>query len=252
MGWLIAYNYGRTRDYISGGSIAFSSWSGNRSINGNNRPDISLSDNDIPNRLIANINYRTEIGKNAAIQFSLFSQTQNQGRLTYTYTGDMNGDGVSGNDLMYVPKDQSEMNFVAVPGLTIQDQKNGLDAYINQDKYLSSRRGKYAERNGGILPYVTRFDVSVMVELFGNVNKNRHTIQLRGDIFNFGNMLKSNAGIGYTVNTTSPLAAKGVDANGVPVFALNSFNNNYTYTTWRKGTSIADVWQAQLGIRYIF
>jgi len=258
LGWLLAYNYGRTRDYISGGSIAFSSWSGNRTVNGNNRPDISLSDNDVPNRVIANINYRTELGKNAAIQFSLFSQTQNQTvsafqtRFSYAYTGDYNGDGVSGNDLIYVPKDQSEMNFVAAGGFTVQQQKDAFDAYINQDKYLSSRRGKYAERNGGILPYVTRFDVSVMVELFGNINKNRHTIQLRGDIFNFGNLINPAAGVGYSVNSTSVLAAKGVDTNGNPVSSFNSFNGGLNYTTWRKGTTIFDVWQAQFGIRYIF
>ncbi len=252
LGWLVAYNYGRARDYITGGSIAFSSWSGNRSINGNNRPDIAFSDNDNPNRVIANVNYRTELGKNAAIQFSLFSQTQNQGRITYTYTGDLNGDGVSGNDLLYVPKDQSEMNFTNLAGYTIQQQKDAFDAYINQDKYLSTRRGKYAERNGGLLPYVTRFDISVMVELFGNINKNRHTIQLRGDIFNFGNMLNSASGVGYAFNSTNVLAAKGVDANGVPVYTFNTFNSGLTYSTYRKGTSIVDTWQAQLGIRYIF
>lgn len=252
LGWMVAYNYGRTRDYISGGSIAFSSWSGNRSINGNNRPDIAFSDNDIPNRVIANINYRTEIGKNAAIQFSLFNQTQNQGRLTYAYTGDYNGDGVSGNDLIYIPKDQSEMNFVASGGFTPQQQKDAFDAYISQDKYLSQNRGKYAQRNGGVLPYVTRFDISVMVELFGNVNKNRHTIQLRADIFNFGNMLNPAWGVGYTVNSTNVLAAKGVDANGVPVTSFNTFNSGINYTTYRKGTGILDVWQAQLGVRYIF
>ncbi len=251
-GWMLAYNYGRSRDYLSGGSIAFSSWSGNRTVNGNNRPDISNSDNDIPNRFIANFNYRTEIGKNAAIQFSLFGQSQNQGRLTYTYSGDLNGDGISGNDLLYVPRDQSEMNFINQTGSTIQQQKDAFDAYINQDSYLSTRRGKYAERNGGLLPYVTRFDISVMVELFGAISKNRHTIQLRGDIFNFGNMLNPSSGVGYSVNNTAVLAARGVNANGVPVATMNNFNNTLNYTTYRKGTTIFDVWQAQLGIRYIF
>jgi hypothetical protein len=252
LGWMVAYNYGRTRDYLTGGSIAFSSWRDNRSVNGNNRPDLAYSDFDIPNRVIANINYRTEIGKNAALQLSLFSQTQNQGRLTYTYSGDYNGDGLSGNDLIYIPRNQSEMNFVAAGGFTVQQQKDAFEAYINQDKYLNSHRGKYAERNGGILPYVTRFDVSVMVELFSNVSGNRHTIQLRGDIFNFGNLLNPAAGVGYSVNNTNILAAKGVDANGVPVASFNTFNNGINYTTYRKGTSLLDVWQAQFGIRYIF
>ena len=34
-------------------------------------------------------------------------------RLSYTFAGDMNGDSISANDLIYIPRDQSEMNFSA-------------------------------------------------------------------------------------------------------------------------------------------
>ena len=33
---------------------------------------------------------------------------------SYVFAGDMNGDGGSGNDLIYIPRDASEMNFSAV------------------------------------------------------------------------------------------------------------------------------------------
>ncbi|MFX6031652.1 hypothetical protein ABTE99_18940, partial [Acinetobacter baumannii] len=82
--------------------------------------------------------------------------------------------------------------------------------------------------------------------------KNRHTIQLRADIFNIGNMINHNSGVGYTFNTTQPLSAAGVDANGAPLFRMNRINNSLYYTTTRKGTSLSDVWSAQFGIRYIF
>ena len=36
------------------------------------------------------------------------------GNTSYVFAGDMNGDGGSGNDLIYIPRDQSEMNFAAV------------------------------------------------------------------------------------------------------------------------------------------
>ena len=170
----------------------------------------------------------------------------------------MNGDGTSSNDLIYVPRDQSEMNFLALaasstaPAATIQEQKDAFDAYINQDPYLKSRRGKYAERNGLLLPYLVRFDFSTQLELFRNIGKNRHTIQLRADIFNIGNMISPADGVSYFVNTFNPLAAAGVDANGVPVFRMNRVNNSINYATYRKGTSVLDVWSAQFGIRYIF
>ena len=258
LGWMVAYNFARARDYSSPGSIASSSFTGIRSVNGNNYPDMAYSDNEIRNRVIGNVNYRIELGKTAALQFSLYGQSQNQGRATYTYSGDMNGDGTSSNDLIYVPRDQSEMNFLALaanstaPAATIQEQKDAYDNYINQDPYLKSRRGKYAERNGLLLPYLVRFDFSTQLELFRNIGKNRHTIQLRADIFNIGNMINPAEGVSYFVNTFNPLAAAGVDANGVPVFRMNRVNNNINYATYRKGTSVLDVWSAQFGIRYIF
>ena len=35
---------------------------------------------------------------------------------SYVFAGDMNGDGAAGNDLIYIPRNTSEMNFTAFPG----------------------------------------------------------------------------------------------------------------------------------------
>ncbi len=257
LGWMVAYNFGYSRDFINPGSIAASSWTGNRSVNGNNRPDIAYSDYDVRNRLIANLNYRKELSKSVAIQFSLFYEGRNQGRFSYTYAQDMNGDGISGNDLMYIPKNTSEMKFenYAINGVTQTQamQQAAFENYISQDKYLAGRRGEYAERNGVLMPTINKFDISAMVELFRNMGKQRHTIQLRADIFNVGNLLNPNSGVGYVVNTSSPLSFRGVDnTTNLPVFRMAAVSNNINYSTYRKGTSITDVWQAQFGIRYIF
>lgn len=226
LGWMVAYNFSSAKDYLSAGSIASSSWTGMRSVNGNNRPDLAFSDNDIRNRWITNINYRFELGKTAALQVSLFGQIQNQGRFSYTYSGDMNGDNVTGNDLIYVPRNQSEMNFVANGAITVQQQKDAFDAYINQDEYLSKRRGQYAERNGALQPTLARFDLSVKLELFRNIGGNRNTIQLTGDIFNIGNMLNPKYGVADVINNSSPLGINAVDVNGVPSFRMNTATVN--------------------------
>jgi Carboxypeptidase regulatory-like domain len=257
LSWFAAYTFTRARDYMTPGSIAFSSWSGIQSVRGNNNTDMAFSDNEIRNRVIGNVNYRVELGKSAALQFSLYGQSQNQGRFSYTYSGDMNGDGLSGNDLLYIPRNTAEMNFLPITSgasvvATVQEQVTAFEAYINQDAYLSKNRGKYAERNGALLPYIVRFDFSTQLELFRNIGKNRHTIQLRADIFNIGNLFNSAWGVSNFVNTFNPLAAAGVDANGAPIFRMNRVNNSLNYTTYRKGTGFGDVWQGQLGIRYIF
>jgi len=255
--WMVAYNYGSTRDFMSAGSIGFSSWRDMRSVRGNNSVDISFSDNDTRHRVIGNLNYRVELAKAVGLQFSLGMQSQNQGRVSYSMSGDMNGDGIQNNDLIYIPRNKSEMNFeqytLSGTTFTVQQQQDAFEKFIQQDGYLRDNRGNYAERNGLLLPMVTRFDLSTMVEIFRNIGKQRHTIQLRADIFNVGNLISSKWGVGYTVNTSQPLAARGFNpATGVPVYRMNTVNNSLDYTTTRRGTGLIDVWQAQFGIRYSF
>ena len=75
---------------------------------------------------------------------------------SYVFAGDMNGDGGSGNDLIYIPRDTSEMNFVSssrprtAVTFTAAEQAAAFEAYIKQDKYLSKHRGEYAERGGAV------------------------------------------------------------------------------------------------------
>jgi hypothetical protein len=168
----------------------------------------------------------------------------------------MNGDGLNGNDLLYIPRNTAVMNFLSSTAngvtFTADQQRAAFEAYIMQDEYLKNNRGKVAERNGVLQPYIVRFDFSTQLELFRNIGKNRHTIQLRADIFNIGNLLNSAWGVSNFVNTFNPLAAAGVDANGIPQFRMNRVNNSIDYTTYRKGTGLGDVWQGQLGLRYIF
>ena len=250
LNWMVAYNFGRARDYMQAGSIAFNSWTSTRTVNGNNSPEFAFSDNDLRHRFIGNLSYRKEIAKTVALQVSLFGQIQNQGRFSYSYSGDMNGDGISGNDLMYIPKDNSafEMNFeqytVTINNvstvITAQAQRDAFEAFIQQDSYLRKNRGKYAQRNGVNQPLLARFDLSAMLEVFRNIGKNRNTIQFRADIFNIGNMLNSKWGVVDVINNGSPVAARPA-VNNVPVFRMNLVNNSLNYKTYRKGTQIDDV-----------
>lgn len=255
LSWMLAYNFGKTKDFSSASTIAFSSFTSTRTVNGNNRPENSYGDNDITHRIIGNITYRKELAKTVALQVSLYGQSQNMGRFSYAYSNDMNGDGISGNDLIYIPANQNEMNFDPITGsnpFTVQQQKDAFEAYIENNSYLKNHRGQVAQRNGVLMPMLTRFDLSAMVEIFHNFGKQRHTLQIRADLFNIGNMLNNKWGVAHVINTSAPLAYARVDANGVPYFRMNTVNSSLQYETYRKGTSIVDVWQGQLGVRYIF
>ncbi|MCC9169099.1 TonB-dependent receptor [Pontibacter harenae] len=259
---LLAYNFGEAKDLISAGSTAGGSYNGIRSVNGNNYPELAFSNNDQRHRVIGSVSYRKEYAGFGATQISIFSEARTQNRFSYTYNGDMNGDGIFGNDLLFVPNRGSDLNFLPITGrdadgntvtlYTPEQQAAAFDAYIAQDEYLSSRRGQYAERNGAIMPWVYQTDLSLVQEFFVNVAGKRNTLQLRGDIFNVGNMINSNWGVYNRVLQTSPLTAAGVNAAGVPQYRLQTLNGQPIANTFDTSAGINDVWRAQIGVRYIF
>ncbi len=112
----------------------------------------------------------------------------------------MNGDGFSGNDLIYIPKDTGEMNFATFTHtngrvFTAAEQAAAFEAYIQQDPYLSEHRGEYAERGGLFMPMFNRMDLSFIQDVFRNIGGKRNSGQFRLDVTNFGNLLNSDWGV---------------------------------------------------------
>jgi len=167
----------------------------------------------------------------------------------------MNGDGGTSNDLIYVPRDASEMNFLPITGstpFTVAQQQAAWDAYINQDPHLSTRRGQYALRGGLILPQVTRMDLSVSQDLSAMFAGKKNSLQVRLDILNFTNMINSDWGLSQSVINTQPLIPAGATAGGAPQYRMRVVNGQLLSETFQKNASTGDVWRMQLGLRYTF
>jgi hypothetical protein len=256
----VAYTYTDARNTVDPGSIAFGSWATNAIPNDPNRAPLAFSANAVPHRIIASGTYRVEYGGNMATQISLFFQGQQQGRFSYTYEGDMNGDGVSNNDLMYIPNRASELRFLPVTvgtganarTFTPAEQAAAFDAFIEQDPYLRTRRGKYAERNGALFPFVYRADLSVIQEFFFDIGGKRNTLQLRADIFNFMNLISDSFGVGWQRTDPFVLSSAGTAPDGTPQFRMRTVNNQLISTSFERSAGLGDLWAAQFGIRYIF
>ena len=258
---MLAYNYAVAKDLFSAGSIAFSSWSGYPSVNGNNRPDLTFSDNDLRHRIIGGFSYKIPEGKIGSTMISLFMQSSDIGNATFAVSGDLNGDGISGNDLMYIPNSATNLKFadvtvnkIVIPAATQQQQ---LEAFINGTDYLSSRRGQYAERNGWVLPFLTTFDLAIAQNFNIPISATKtNQIQVRLDMYNLGNFINNSWGVGNSF-LTAPLQFNKYDAaTNQPVYTLrtayyNSANVFPTSATAARA-GLADVWQLQLGVRYIF
>lgn len=225
-----------------------------------NKPELSYAGYIVPDRIIAGISFRKEYLKHFATSVSLFYEGSIQGTYSYTYGGDLNRDGQN-NDLIYVPKDASEITFTdfTYSGVvyTAKQQSDIFFRYIEQDKYLSSRRGQYAERNGARLPWRGQFDFRFAQDIFTDVLGKKNTIQFTVDIFNFGNLLNKEWGAFDAVNAPGILVptntAALVSGGAVrPTFRLQTDRNQPVTSTFRDVNSITSTYYMQFGLRYIF
>lgn len=257
----VAYSYGVSKDITSNpGEIAANAFQTLPNAGNPNAPSLSYADHDLKHRLIGALSYSKAFKSNMETNFGLFfSRVQGGpgevigevgGRYSYTYAGDMNRDGISGNDLMYIPASASEIILVPMAGdsRTTTQLWNDLNAFIEQDPYLSANRGKIAERNGAILPAFGQIDLKIAQDVMFK----KHKLQLSFDVLNLGNLLNSDWGVRSNVNTRTPLTFAGYNAQGEPTFNFPLYGGQPLSSTFGKETTIRSRWQAQFGIRYVF
>jgi hypothetical protein len=248
-----AYTYYTAENTVDPGSIASGSWFGNPVSGDPNNPGLGYSAQG--QRFFVAGSYRLEYLKFGATTFSAFFEGLTQGAASYTFSGDLNGDGGTNNDLVYVPRNTSEMNFVAITGsvpFTAEQQAAAWEAYINQDEYLSSRRGQYAERGGRVGPWVWRLDFAVAQDLFTNLGGGRHSLQFRADILNFTNLLSSDWGVGQRLINSQPLISRGADSQGRASYQMRVVNNQLLSKSLESTASETDVYRVQFSLRYSF
>ncbi len=265
---MVAFTHSEAKNLVDGaGDQASSAWNGNANVNGANSKEMSYTSYVTPNKFISSVSYRFEYLKSMATSVSVFYEGGAQGRFSYVYSSNFVRDGAGSNNLIYIPRDASEISFV---DQTVKDaagasvlwtaaaQSASFFKYIDQDKYLKERKGKYAERNGALLPWRNSFDAKIMQEFFIKVGGKRNTIQVSLDILNVGNLINKNWGIADYYNQNNiltPTNTANVTYNGVvrPTFRLNPYLSNTMLTeTFRNNVSYGSTYSMQLGIRYIF
>ncbi|MCW5921306.1 MAG: TonB-dependent receptor [Saprospiraceae bacterium] len=263
-----AYTYGESKDLTSNlSAIAATSWTTNQIPNSPNEPVLSWSNYDLRHRVLASASYRFELFNHIGVTLAAFWNAQRGGslfsdaaaisppntRYSFTYGGDLNGDGIQGNDLIYIPRDRNDINLVSLTtgGVTFtpDEQWTALNAFIEQDEYLSANRGRVMERNGGVFPWFNKLDIRGAVDLFTNVGGKQNKLQFTCDILNFGNMLNPEWGVLKTLRTANPIQFAGYETGtDKPRFTFNP-NIRQSFVT---DTGLTSRWQMQLGLRYIF
>jgi len=260
---MIAYTRSDQRNYGDGsGDQLLNLWSIPFTSTNANNPTLSYSSNLNPDRVVANISYRKEYLKNLATSFSLFYSGSQQGRFSYSYSADFNRDGQT-NDLIYIPRDASEITFVNIPSGTTgyqraysaQEQSDIFMNYINNDKYLSEHKGQYAERNAATSPWRNQFDLRLTQEVFRNYGKTKNSFQFTVDIFNVGNLLNRKWGNVNFVNNAAILVPQNVSSINSftkPTFRLANAQGDIVRETFGTSQTISSTYYMQFGVRYNF
>lgn len=271
-----AINHGVSKNPVDPGSIAFGSWNGNAHAGDPNNPGVGYSSGSSGTRFFLAASLRREYFSFGATTFGFFVENRSQGNTSYTFSGDLNGDGGTTNDLLYIPSGTSEMNFqtytqaqsgtgaTAIPArtFTAAEQTAAWEAFIQQDDYLSSHRGRYVQRGAIFLPNVTRGDVSLTQELFARARGWRQGLQLRVDVVNVGNLLNKNWGLGERLVSSTPLVVPSTtqggpaDIGGRVQYRLRNFIEDgqfrLMYKSFEQTAGTSDVYQVNMGIRYTF
>ena len=212
-------------------------------VEGPNFAGLSNSQYVTPDRVIASVSYKDKSNNH----FSLFYEGYRGGsNYTYMYYGDFNGDNMA-YDVMYIPKDDSEILFAS------QSDRERYWAYADQDAYLSKNKGKYAEAYSVYSPWVHRFDFRYAHDFVVRIGKTRNALQLNVDFQNIGNLFNSTWGVHQILSTEAMsgriLQLDNINDQGVPVFKTKV---GAGARTWDYSHAIGQCWSLQVGIKYLF
>ena len=240
---MAAYNYLNSKDVnsieaeITGDAFAF-----NPTLGNSNDATLAYSKYGDTHRVIgvASKTWKYEANNKWETTISTFFEYAQGGRFNYTYAGDINGDGSNLNDLIYIPT-ATEINAMQFSG---PGQAEAFEKFIQQDDYLSDRRGQYAERYGALAPWRGKWDVKLIQEL---KLSETNSLQFTVDILNFGNLINSDWGLVQQPDAVQPIGVT-VDGSGIPTYTFSEdLQETFVYDS-----SLLSRWQLQFGLRYSF
>ena len=236
------------------GNPVFDHWAGTRAIAGRH-DDLSpgISSYDLPHRVLLAATYAAP-WKRWSTDVSVTYVGESGVRFTYLDSsaspglGDLNADGSSANDPIYVPRnaaDPDEIRFAGTP-VEVAQQQVAFERFIHGSACLRRQRGGMVERNSCLAPWVHSANLSLRQAL-PPLSGHRLTLQL--DIFNVLNLLNSRWGLMRlpNVNVLEHVAqtSGGADASR-SVFRFNPQVRRYS------AANPESSYQLQLAARYQF
>lgn len=250
----LSYAYLDATNTLKSTEIASVLWSGQPTPGNPNAPIAAPSEFGQRHRIVATGTYRKRWSDLLRTSFGLFWEVAEGNsfrgaggnRYSFLYSGDVNGDGAN-NDLIYIPTDQNDINL-ANPA-----QWNALNAFIEQDDYLSSHRGEIAERFGLVNPWYTDLSLRILQDFVFGAGGRDNVLQLSFDFENLLNLIDSGWGVRKVANSAAlnPLIFTGNIDGDDPEFLVNDAIASGAVTeTFEDDLSEFSRWRIQIGARY--
>jgi hypothetical protein len=252
----VGYNFTLAKNLLKSSEIASVLWQTQPVRGDPNNPELSYSEFGQRHRFIGAATYskswspslRTQVGVVGELAEGNRFAGNGGNRYSFIYSGDVNGDGQAGNDLIYIPRDQDDIILAPLGSVTPAQQWTQLNAFIEQDGYLRTHRGQIAERFGAPNPWYSDVDLRILQDFILDRGGTRHGLQLSLDVLNVGNLLNSSWGVRKvaSASATSPLTLVTFNG-GRPVFNFTGPSQ-----TFIDDPGLLSRWRAQLGLRYLF
>jgi hypothetical protein len=269
LGAMISYTYLQVRDVetpLRAGTRGTTIWSGARAVSGNENdltPSISL--NDLSHRVILAGTYSFPWPR-WTTDLSLYYVGESGSPFTYISggtagRGDLNADGTSANDPIYVPRsafDPAEITFSGVSSANgadnspaaraarVNQEQLSFEQFIERTPCLRRQRGHILARNSCREPFSHTSVASIRQSLRPVAP---HTIEAQLEIFNVLNLLDSQWGR-YRVAVPTLLEQVGQTA-GPAETAQPIFRYDSTAPEWQT-LRTESAFQLQIGLRYRF
>lgn len=252
----IAYTYGQAKDITNGIRNSMeSNWQLNQALNPNN-PDLAYSNFDVRHNIVATANYKYDWHRENKFltSVSLFFNATSGLPYTLGLVGSTVNGSAQQQSLLYIPKAEETTKFFENNDKGIA-QAAAFDQYIDSDKYLKNRRGKFTERNGARTPWNVKADLRITQDFNITTKTDKmNTLTFTFDILNVTNLLNKKWGIQYfapnTFNSTSNVGLKLEKAGTETLYPQYSFNKDNV--TDYSIDFFSSRWQMQFGIRYTF
>ena len=251
-GWAVAYTRTDATEVSPlTSSTSNSNWNG-RNIFNPNEEVLQNSNYLIKDRFSANLTWQRAFVRNYKTTVGAFYEGRRGKPYSWTYINDLNGDGIGGNDLMYIPSAPGSNEVTFRPGTGSNETAAQVETrfwdIVNANPGLANSKGGLVGRNKNFAPWVNNIDMRISQELPGFTSKHRATFAL--DFLNFGNLLNKKWGrideIAFP-SRRSFVNYAGLDTTGKYVYTLGNTTDFVTRQTERESQ-----WAIQATLRYSF